>query len=192
MIEDRVAPRYFRPGGALIAMERLFRPVDRSRISTYRRRIREGLEAAFDEELPPTDVASSFSFGLFVAALPNFGLALVLFALLARYIERVSKLALLAAILVMNPPVKWGIYLAGLWLGLHLLGPVPGVSVSSFSVSTLSLSAGPDVFLRVFVGSLVISTAAAVIGYAIALRFIRKLRERDAQLSETLSEVFHE
>lgn len=166
--------------------------MSRHRLSAYRERVREGLEAAFSEELPPKDVASSFSFGVFVAALPNFGIALVLFALLARYVDRVSKLALLAAILVMNPPVKWAVYAASLWLGLQLLGPVPGVSASTLSISTISLSAGPEVLLRVFVGSLVISAAAAAIGYVVALRFIRELRQRDVQVTETLSDVIHE
>lgn len=161
--------------------------MERHRLSAYRERVRDGLEAAFSEELPPKDVASSFAFGVFVAALPNFGTALVLFALLARYVDRVSKLALLAAILVMNPPVKWGVYAAGFWLGVRFLGPVPGVSISD-----LSLSAGPEVFLRVFVGSLVIAAIVAVISYAVAVRFVRELRERDAQLSETLAEVLHE
>ncbi|MFW6321501.1 MAG: DUF2062 domain-containing protein, partial [Halohasta sp.] len=117
----------------------------RTRLSTYRRYVREQLEAAFSEDHPPTDIAATFSFGLFAAAIPNFGLTLVVFAALMRYVERVSNLALLSVLVIMNPPVKWAIYAGGFWLGARLLGPVPGVSVTEFSVADISLSVGPEV-----------------------------------------------
>lgn len=157
------------------------------RLSAYWARIREGLEAAFSEDHPPGDVATTFSVGVFVAALPNFGVALVLFAALARYVDRVSNLALVAAVLVMNPPVKWAVYVASFWIGSRILGPIPGVSATE-----LSLSAGPAVFVRVFVGSVVVAAVAAVVGYVLALRFIRELRRRDLDVTETLPDAIVE
>lgn len=76
------------------------------RLREYRSLVGEKLAAAFAEDLPPRDVAGTFAFGVFVASLPNLGVALLLFAALAYYVERVSKLALVAAVVVMNPPVK--------------------------------------------------------------------------------------
>ena len=164
----------------------------RHRLSAYRQYVREQLEAAFSEDHPPTDIASTFSFGLFVAAIPNFGLTLVLFAALARYVDRVSNLALLSVIVIMNPPVKWAIYAAGFWLGTRLLGPVAGVSVTEFSVADLSLSVGPDVLVRVFVGSVVISGVVGLAGYVLALRFIAELNRREVDVVDQLPDVLSE
>ena len=160
------------------------------RLSAYRTYVRERLEAAFGEDHPPTDIALSFSAGLFVAALPNFGLALVLFAVVIRFVDRVSSLALLSVVVIMNPVVKWAIYAAGFWLGSRLLGPVPGISVAEFSVADLSLSVGPEVFLRVFLGSLCLAAVIAVVSYVAALRFIRELRQREIELVDTLPDSF--
>lgn len=164
----------------------------RQRLAAYKTYVREKFEAAVSEDHPATDIALSFSGGLFVAALPNFGLALVLFGLLARYVDRVSSLALLAVLVVMNPPVKWAIYVAGLWVGSRLLGPVPGLSMSEFSVSQLSVSMGPELFVRLFVGTTCIAALAALVSYIGALRFIREFRQREIELAEQLPEVFTE
>lgn len=153
------------------------------RVAAYRRRAGDGLEAAFSEDLPPRDIAASFSFGVFLAALPNFGIALVVFAALAYAVDRVSKLALVAAVFVMNPLAKWAVYAASFWLGSRLLGPVEGASVSS-----LSLSIGQDVLFRLVVGNVLISVALGVVGYVAARRFIRVLDARDIEVVETVAD----
>lgn len=157
----------------------------RRRLAAYRSLIGEKLLAAFQEESPPRHVAGTFAFGLFFASLPNFGTALVLFAALAYYVERASKLAFVAAIVVMNPPVKWGIYLASIWLGTRLLGPAEGASLSMPSLS-LSPTVGPAVLFRLFVGNLLISVVVGAVGYVLALRFVRELRRRDIEIRERL------
>jgi len=162
------------------------------RLSAYRAYVREQLEAAFGEDHPATDIALSFSLGLFVAALPNFGLALVLFAALIRYVDRVSSLALLVVLVIMNPPVKWVIYAASFWLGSRLLGPVPGISVAEFSIADLSLSVGPEVFVRVFLGSFCIAAVIAAVSYVAAMRFIRELRQREIELVDQLPDLTSE
>ncbi|WP_178917500.1 DUF2062 domain-containing protein [Natronomonas gomsonensis] len=159
----------------------------RRRLAAYRDRVRASLEDAFSEELPPHDVATSFSVGVFVSALPNLGIALVLFVALAYTFERVSKLALFASVVVMNPPVKWAIYAASFWLGSRILGPVEGASVSE-----LSLSLGPEVLVRLLVGNVVIAVVVAVVGYGIALRLIRELRRRDIDVVDHIAEPFSE
>jgi uncharacterized protein (DUF2062 family) len=77
--------------------------------------------------------------------------------------------------------VKWAVYAVSLWLGTRLLGPAPGATVAEFS-----LSVGPSVLLRLFVGNLVVSAVLGVAGYAFALRFVRELRRRDVELAERL------
>ena len=155
------------------------------RLSQYRTLVGEKLGAAFRADLPPSDVAGTFAFGLFVASLPNLGTALVLFAALAYYVERVSKLALVAAVVVVNPPVKWGLYLVSLWVGNRLLGPVPGATLSEFSLSQAT-AVGPPVLVRLVAGNLLVSTVLAAAGYVLALRFVRELRARDAGVAERL------
>ena len=159
----------------------------RRRLSAYRARARERLEEAFSEDLPPRDVAATFSVGLFVAALPNFGLALVCFALAAHYLERVSNLALVAVLLVMNPPVKWVSYGLGFWVGSRLLGPVPAAAGGG-----LSLALGPPAFLRLLVGTAVVAAVVAIAGHLAALRFVRELRRRDLELAEEVTDVLAE
>lgn len=154
-----------------------------ARLSAYRDRVREALEAAFSENLPPTDVAASFAFGVGVAALPNFGLALVAFAALAYHVERVSNLALLAAGVVMNL-VKGAVFAASIWLGSLILGPAPGAASSA-----LSPSVGPAVLLRLFVGNVLIAAVVSVAGYVAALRFVRELRRRDAEPVDALPDA---
>ena len=155
------------------------------RLREYRNLVGEKLTAAFAEDLPPRDVAGTFAFGVFVASLPNLGTALLLFAALAYYVDRVSKLALVAAVVVMNPPVKWAVYLASLWVGNRLLGPAQGATLSEFSVAQL-WSVGPQVLVRLVAGNLVVSTLLAVVGFVLALRFVRELRERDIAVVERL------
>lgn len=146
-----------------------------------RARVVDALERAFAEDRPPQEVATSFSVGLFLAGLPNFGLALVAFAAMASLADRVSKLALIAAVVVMNPVVKWAIYVGGFWLGARLLGPVP-----AGSGPLLSLSAGRPVLLRLLVGNVVIAGACSAIGYVAALRFVRELERREIDLGEVV------
>lgn len=149
--------------------------------------MRGRLAEAFSEDRPPRDVAATFSTGLFVSALPNFGLALVCFALAARYLDRVSNLALVAVLLVMTPPVKWVIYGVGFWLGSRLLGPIPGDIGGE-----LSLAVGPAVFLRLLVGTAVVAVLVAVAGYLAALRFVRELRRRDLELADEIADAVAE
>lgn len=151
------------------------------RLGAYRRRLREGLRAAFSEERSPRAIASSFSFGVFVSALPNLGVALVLFAVLARFVDSVSKLALVAAVLVMNPPAKWAVYAASYWLGARILGPLPDASVSELSVDV-----GPQVLVRLLLGNLLIAAIVAAVGYVLALRVVRRLQRERVDLGEAV------
>jgi len=50
-----------------------------------------------------------------------------------------------------------------------------------------SLSAGPAVLLRLFVGNLVLPAVLGVAGYVLALRFVRVLWARDVELLEPLA-----
>ena len=147
----------------------------RRRVSRVRERVRDRLLAAFLEEYTPREVAVSFSLGVFITALPSLGTGVLAFFLLAYLFDRLSKVALFASVVVLNPVVKWGVYGASYSLGRFLLGPAPGVSVGSVSPS---LSMGVDVLARLLVGNLILATVFAVVAYVGALRVVTALRRR--------------
>jgi uncharacterized protein (DUF2062 family) len=147
----------------------------RQRISRVRERVREELLKAFVEEYTPREVAFSFSIGVFITALPSLGTGLLVFLLLAVLFDRLSKIALFASVIVLNPVVKWGVYGASYSLGRVLLGPVPGVSVENISPS---LSLGADVLARLWLGNLILATVFAVVAYAGGIRIVAEFRRR--------------
>ena len=156
----------------------------RGRIIAYRDRIRSALEDAFTEDHPPNDVAASFAVGVFITSLPTLGTGLVIFVILAAIFDRISKLALLASVVVLNPVVKWGVYAVSFWIGVQFLGPVPGVTTAD-----ISFSAGPEIVARLLVGNLLLSVIFTAVGYVLALRFIRSIRNRDLEIEDVIPDV---
>lgn len=131
----------------------------------YRSRVVEELHHSLVEDHSPKDVARSFSLGAFITMLPTLGTGLVLFIVLVYLFSWINKIALFASVLVFNPVVKWGVYAASFSLGVLLLGPVEGVSMSE-----VSLSAGGPILIRLLVGNLILALIATLIAYVVAYR----------------------
>ncbi|WP_411965822.1 DUF2062 domain-containing protein [Haloferax sp. YSMS24] len=146
----------------------------RTRLTSIRTRVWSGIERAFAAEHTPNEIALSFAFGVFVVAMPTAGTALALFALVAYFVDRASKLALVSTLVIFNPPVKWAVYGASFWLGSYVLGPIPGVSVSD-----VSLDAGFDIVLRQLLGNTVLAVVMAVVGYVVVLQLARMYKHRE-------------
>lgn len=151
----------------------------RRRFDEYRSRVRTRLEEAFAGEHSPQQVARSFAMGVFITALPTFGVGVLAFGVIAAISESVSKLALVASVVVLNPVAKWGVYAASFWLGVQLLGPPEGITVT-----TVSFSAAPDVVSRLLLGNLIIAVVLTIAGYAFAFRVIREMHERELGIAE--------
>ena len=145
----------------------------RRRLARIRNQVRERLVTAFVEKHTPNEVAASFSVGVFITALPTLGVGVLAFFVLAALFTRVSKIALFASVVILNPVVKWGVYGASYSLGQFLLGPAPNASFDS-----VSLSMGVDVLTRLWVGNLILATIFAVVGYGGALRIVNEFRRR--------------
>lgn len=158
--------------------------MSRRRVAAYRNRIREEFERAFREDRTPHEIAASFAFGSFVTMLPTLGTGLLLFVVVVAVVTRVSKIALLTPVLIFNPAVKWGVYGTSFWLGTVLLGPV-----TDESVLDLSLSAGPEVLVRLFVGNLLLAVAVALVSYVIVLRLAREYRRRSVEVADLVPEA---
>ena len=145
------------------------------------RRVWGGIERAVAAEHTPHEIAASFAFGVFVVAMPTAGTALALFALVAYFVDRASKLALVSTLVIFNPPVKWAVYGASFWLGSSILGPVPGVSVSD-----VSLDAGFGIVLRQLLGNTILAAVMAVVGYVVVLQLTRVYRYGQVSTPELL------
>jgi uncharacterized protein (DUF2062 family) len=155
----------------------------REKLSSYRAGIEAEFEAISAEDHPPHDIAASFALGVFITSLPTLGTGLLLFLVIAYLFERVSKIALFASVLVLNPVAKWGVYAASFWLGTVLLGSVPGATRSE-----VSFSAGPEIVTRLLVGNLILAVVFTVVGYLLALRLVQEYRRRDIEVTELLPE----
>lgn len=149
------------------------------RLARLRDEVKERLVTAFVEKHTSREVAFSFSLGVFITALPTLGTGVLVFIVLAALFSRLSKIALLASVVILNPVVKWGVYGASYFLGRVLLGPVPGASFES-----VSLSLGADVLVRLWLGNLILATAFAIVAYVVGLRLINEFRRR-VQTGET-------
>lgn len=137
----------------------------RNRIGRYGTRIRAELREAFTEEYTSREVAVSFALGTFITMLPTLGVGLLVFVVLAFVFDRISKLALLASVVVFNPVVKWGVYIASFALGVALLGPVEGIATAD-----VSFSSGPEIVARLLLGNLILAVIATVVAYVVVYR----------------------
>lgn len=155
----------------------------RDRLRVYRKRVWNGIKRALAEDHTPHEIAASFALGTFVAVLPTGGTALVVFVIAAYFFERVSKLGLLASVIVFNPVVKWSIYGASVGLGAWLLGPVPGVTLSN-PTSVDLFTAAPDLVLRHLLGNLIFAVSLAAVGYMLSLYLIRAYVRRERESLE--------
>lgn len=157
-------------------------------VAGARRRVKERLLEAFVGEYTPREVALSFSLGVFITALPTLGTGLLLFVMFGYLFGRLSKIAMLASVIPLNPVVKWGFYAASFSLGTLLLGPAPGVSFE-----WVSLSAGPHILVRLWLGNLILATVCAAVAYVVGLRLITEFRRRarngEAPLVDVPSEL---
>lgn len=150
----------------------------RSRLRGLLSRLRAEIESALDENHTPKQVAASFALGIFITALPTLGVGVLVFFVIAYLFASVSKIALFASVLVLNPIVKWGVYAMSFWLGTFLLGPVPGISMAD-----VSFAAAPDVVVRLLVGNLALAAAFTVVAYVVGYRLTLAYRRRNGDLS---------
>ncbi len=146
--------------------------------------VRTEIQRSFSEEHTVRETAGSFSVGVFITMLPTLGTGLLAFVALGWASSRINKAALLASVVVFNPAVKWGVYAASFTLGVAILGPVPGVTPAE-----VSLSAGPEIVVRLLVGNVVLAVVAAVPSYVVCHRLVAAYRAREFAVVETVSEV---
>ncbi len=137
----------------------------RDRVGRYFDRCRDELQKTLTEEHTSRELAGSFALGTFITMLPTLGVGLIVFVILAFVFDWVSKIALFASVVIFNPVVKWGVYVASFTLGVVLLGPVDGVGISD-----ISFNAAPEIVIRLLIGNLILAVVATVISYIVIYR----------------------
>jgi uncharacterized protein (DUF2062 family) len=131
--------------------------------------VQSGLRAAVTADRPPRQIAGSFGVALFLVALPNLGVSLVLLGMIGYRIERADPRAFTAAALILNPLVKGSVYVASFLVGSAFLGPVPG------GFTGLSLEMSRHVLARLLVGNLLLASAVGIAGYVLLRYTIRNV-----------------
>lgn len=147
-----------------------------SRFVEYRSQVRSTLRVAFAEDHPPHLIAVSFAIGVFVTALPSLGTGVLVLAWIGYQFEWANKLALLAAVAILNPLAKGSVYAASFVVGTLLLGPIPGLTRAD-----VGLAAGPDVLVRLLVGNAILAVVFTLVGYVVAYRAVYAFGRRGAE-----------
>lgn len=155
------------------------------RAGRYADRIREELRRTFAEAYPPRATAGSFALGTFVTMLPTMGVGLLVFVAVTVLSDRTNGIALFASVVVFNPVVKWGVYVASFGLGVLILGPV-----ESDALASASLDAGPGIVARLLVGNLVLAVGATVVSYVLVYRLA--VAYRTSEVGELVEEPVEE
>ena len=155
-----------------------------ARLRRVRNRVRDAIEASFDADQPPAQIAASFAIGVFLTTLPTLGGNLVVMVILASRVAWINTVALFSSGVVVNPLVKWGIYAVSIPLGISLLGPIDGgVAVE------LSLSGNRPLLVRLVVGSVILAVVATAISYGLVRRMVVAYRRRHLTVIEEVADI---
>lgn len=116
----------------------------------------------------PEKLARGMALGLFISTTPTFGIQMVLGLVLAAFF-RISKLCALIGVQVTNALTAPFVYAGTYYLGALILDrPFKDEYLEDLSLSSL-WELGPDVFLSLWVGGVIVGVALAVIGYFLVL-----------------------
>ena len=145
----------------------------RDRLALYRDRVRRALLAAFREEHTPHEIALSFAIGIFITAMPSGGLGIGLFFLFIYWWSWVSKPAIFASVVVLNPIIKPVVYIASYQVGAFLFGTEPRVPSTHSSLETII-----TIVQLVLIGNLIIALVLSVLSYVTVLHLTRAHRQQ--------------
>jgi len=158
--------------------------------------LRRRLEKLLQEEKEPRRVARGFAIGAAIAVTPTVGIQTAL-ALLLSFITRSSKIAAVAATIILNPigyipPGPWAV--ANYYVGVFLIGRSPislvrlkaifspeGEPFSIVSTMRRLGGLGEEIMLPVCVGAAVCAVCAATLSYILLQRFIKKRSMQEVQ-----------
>lgn len=154
------------------------------RIQSFRRRVHQEFEDAFQQAHTPHQIAASFAIGLFVTALPTLGAGLLLFVYLVSVLSWVNKIALFSSVLVLNPVVKPVVYVASVQIGGLLFSSEP---VTAFEVGLLNTVG--TLVRQLLIGNILVALVLAIVGYGIIYRLTVVYRRRNFAIEDEVLEA---
>lgn len=122
----------------------------------------------------PDEIAKGFALGIFIGMTPTFGFQMAL-AIFFAFLLRENRLAALIGVWVSNPLTAPFIYALEYESGRILLG-MQRVNLTIRMDFHAVMSLSWEVFLPLWVGSLLFGTACALIGYSLTLRLLPSLK----------------
>ncbi|MBN2880742.1 DUF2062 domain-containing protein [Candidatus Woesearchaeota archaeon] len=127
----------------------------------------------------PNSIALGFSIGTFVSILPTPGLSVLISLLIIFIYPKISKLAILAALVIWNPIILMPISAINYKIGDYILSNNPLNTITLFEKLF-------EVSKRILVGSLVTGTTIATISFfivkAIAKEYQKKHEEKEKNI----------
>lgn len=145
----------------------------RERYRGLRLKISAELKKAFDEDHTPREIGLSFAFGIFLTVIPTLGLGLLVFLALIRLTDRVSRLALMSTVIIVNPFVKPVFHLASLSIGSIITGKTISGNTDPYSL-----------LVMLYTGSFVIAVISALLSYILVVKAVEKYREKQLHVIE--------
>ena len=125
----------------------------------------------------PPEIALGVAIGVFIATMPVYGLHTVMVIVAAFLVRRANIIAILAGTNISLPPtvpfITWGGYEIG---RLILRNHYPDLNWNFFKNLTFQRIA--DLYLPLFLGSIVLGFIMAVIFYYLALAVIKTIQKR--------------
>lgn len=153
------------------------------------KRVRELLLRVIHSNESKAEVAGGLAVGIFVGFLPIIGFHMPLAFVLTRLLRKNSFIAM-ASTWIVNPLNALPAFLFNLWVGKFLYGgnvDFTGLAsiVKTLNLSTL-LSAGKEVLIPLWLGSILVGLVAAFISQRLCLRYYERIRDKLLKTKEAI------
>lgn len=128
----------------------------------------------------PREIAFGISLGVFIAHSPFYGLQTLAALILAVFIRRINRIAILTGLLVTIPPAAPFVYWAEYRIGKFVLGN----NYPSFSWASVEEFIRHGIyrfFYPLFVGSIILGFFSSLVFYFVTLVLVRKIRARHSK-----------
>ncbi len=141
------------------------------------KRIKESVAALIKLNTTPPEIALGVAIGVFIAVMPLYGFHTLLVIVCAVLIPKANKIAMLLGTNISLPPTVPFITWAGYEIGRSVLRRgYPPLRWSFFS--HLSLQTIRELYYPLFLGSVILGAACALLCYGVTLFFAMRLEKK--------------
>lgn len=126
----------------------------------------------------PPEIALGVAIGVFICILPLYGLHTVMVIIAALLVRPANKIAILVGTNLSLPPTVPFITWAGYEIGRFMLGAKKYPPLAWSDLKNISFQKVADLYLPLFLGSIVLGLICAAIFYFIAYLIVQNFKER--------------